>query len=363
MVAVVRDALRASVIPGLACVAAIAVCARLTAAFLGSNLLDLGHSPVSPVMLAVLGGIVVRNAIGPTARLDKGLALATGALLRFGLALVGLRLTLSSVGALGLQALPVVAGCMAFAWLAIPRIARGFGLKGPLVTLLTVGTSICGCTAVAAVAPVVRARAAETGYAVTLVVVVGLAGALLYPALAHWLFTGYPAAAGMFLGVAIHDTSQVLGAALIYSDQYLAPEALEAATVSKLLRNLALVFVVPLLAAVQAPEPADASSAGTLPARRLVPGFVFAFLGLAALRSLGDLLGAPSQGFTEQVWKPALSLAAQLCELLLTVGMAGVGLNVELRDLRHVGWRPLAAGIVAALLLAMTSIALISASL
>ncbi|GMW05339.1 MAG: hypothetical protein AMXMBFR8_01360 [Nevskiales bacterium] len=363
MSAVMRDALRASVIPGLAVVAAIALSSRLVAEFLGSAIFSLGHSPVSPVMIAVLAGIAVRNTIGVSPLQDKGLALATGTLLRCGLALVGLRLTLSSIGVLGLRALPVVAGCLAVAWLAIPRIARGLGLRGALVSLLTVGTSICGCTAVMAVAPVLKARAAETGYAVTIVVVIGLAGALLYPALAHTLFADAPAAAGVFLGTAIHDTSQVMGAALIYSDQYLAPEALEAATVTKLMRNLTLVLVVPVLAAMQARAGAAASGTGSLSLRKLVPGFVFAFVGLAALRSLGDVFGASSPAFVEHLWQPALALAAQLSELLLIVGMAGVGLNVELRDLRHVGWQPLAAGLIAALLLATTSLALISALL
>ncbi len=123
------------------------------------------------------------------------------------------------------------------------------------------------------------------------------------------------------------------------------------------------VLVVPVLAAMQARAGATASGSGSLSLRKLVPGFVFAFVGLAALRSLGDVFGASSPAFVEHLWQPALALAAQLSELLLIVGMAGVGLNVELRDLRHVGWQPLAAGLIAALLLATTSLALISALL
>ena len=352
---------RAALVPGLAVACAIALSARFTSEWLGTALFNLGKSPVSPIMLAVLAGIFIRSVIGVAPRLETGVAVAASAVLRIGLALVGLRLTLAGLGGLGLRALPVVAGCVTFAWLVIPRIARGFGLRGPIVTLITVGTSICGCTAIMAVAPVIRARAEETGYAVTVVVIVGLLGMLLYPALGHALFASDPGAAGMFLGAAIHDTSQVMGAALLYSGQYLAPAALDAATVTKLLRNLLLVVVVPVLAATHARANDGSGGTGPTSIRQLVPGFVLAFIAMAALRSLGDALGATSPGFQSQAWTPGLAVAGQASELLLTIGMAAVGLTVEVRQLRRVGWRPFAAGVLSAVMLAAVGLGLVSA--
>lgn len=344
-------------LPGVAAAATIALSARLLSEWLGTALFDLGKSPVSPVMLAVLAGVAVRSATGVTPRLDAGIALAATWLLRIGLALIGLRLTLAGLGSLGLRVLPVVAGCVTVAWLAIPTIARAFGLRGPLVTLLTVGTSICGCTAIMAVAPVTRARAEEVGYAVTVVVIVGLAGMLIYPALGHQLFGTDATAAGVFLGAAIHDTSQVMGAGLLYSGQYMAPEALDAATVTKLMRNLLLVLVVPVLAAAYA-----RSGGGPAAGRpgRLVPGFVIAFLALVVLRSLGDAWAGDAPALAARSWQPGLHLAGQASELLLTVGMAAVGLTVDLGQLRRVGWRPLVAGLLAAALLAAVAVGLVN---
>jgi len=310
-------------------------------------------------MLAVLAGVLIRNTIGVGVRLERGLEVASCTVLRIGLALVGLRLSISGLGKLGLEALPVVVGCMATAWLLLPRLARALGLEGPLVTLLTVGTSICGCTAIMAVAPVIRARAEETGYAVTLVVCVGLAGMLLYPMLAHSLFGNDPVAAGIFLGASIHDTSQVVGAGLLYSGQYLAPEAMEAATVTKLLRNLTLIAIVPLLAAQYADRSAGSAGDRRRSVMSLLPGFVIAFVGMAIVRTLGDMGGNVSPDFARTVWTPALLLGNQASELLLTVGMAAVGLTVELRGLRRVGWRPLAAGVLAAILVAAVCLLLL----
>jgi len=354
-------AIRIEWLPGIAAACAIALGARLMSDWAGSLLFSLSKSPISPVMLAVLAGVFIRSFVGVTPRLEAGLALAATAVLRVGLALVGLRLTLAGLGTLGLRALPVVVGCAACAWLLIPRLARGFGLRGRLVTLITVGTTICGCTAIMAVAPVIRARAEETGYAVTVVVIIGLAGMLLYPALAHGLLGADPGAAGIFLGAAIHDTSQVMGAALLYNGQYGAPAALDAATVTKLLRNLMLLAVVPALAALHARDDPEPGS-GRQPVRlaRLVPRFVVAFVALAALRSLGDMAAGEMPAFSQATWQSGLLLAGQASELLLTIGMAAVGLTVTLGQMRRVGWRVLGAGACAAGLLAIVALLLVA---
>jgi uncharacterized integral membrane protein (TIGR00698 family) len=360
MAAVAPRATWADFVPGIAAAIAVALGARFLSEWVGTSLLQLGRSPVSPVMLAVLAGVGIRSAIGAQPQLERGVAVAASLLLRVGIALVGLRLTLAGLGAIGLRALPVVAGCLAAAWLLLPRLARAFGLKGPLVTLLTVGTSICGCTAVMAVAPVIRARAEETGYAVTLVVVVGLTGMLVYPAAAHGLLGLDPQAAGIFLGTAIHDTSQVIGAALLYSSQHGEPAALDAATVTKLLRNLALVAVVPALAVMHARTQAAAGGAPRAGLRGLVPGFIVAFVAMVVLRTAGDAWGTADHAFAATLWAPGLALAERASDLLLTVGMAAVGLTVELGAVRRVGWRPLAAGAAAAALMAAVSLALVT---
>lgn len=348
-----------SPLPGLAVAATIALGMQLLATWIAAGVFDLSRSPVSPVMLAILAGVLIRNTIGVDARLERGVAVASCAVLRIGLALVGLRLSISGLGTLGMQALPVVAGCMLTAALLLPRLARAFKVQGTLVTLLTVGTAICGCTAILAVAPAIRAKAEETGYAVTLVVAVGLVGMLLYPVLAHSLFGNDPLAAGIFLGASIHDTSQVIGAALLYSGQYLAPETMEAAAVTKLMRNLTLVAVVPLLAVMYADKTSSPAAGKRSTFGGLLPGFIVGFLCMAALRTAGDVFGSSSPDFAAAIWTPGLLLANQASEILLTVGMAAVGLTVELSGIRRLGWRPLAAGVLAAALMAAVSVLLL----
>ena len=118
---------------------------------------------------------------------------------------------------LGMHGLPCVAASVAVGLFAIPRVGRLFGIDPELSKLLAIGTSICGVTAVTALSPAINARPEQLSCAVANVVMYGTLGMLVYPAFAqHVLLTQWGAnAAGTFLGLAVHDTSQVLGAAQV----------------------------------------------------------------------------------------------------------------------------------------------------
>jgi uncharacterized integral membrane protein (TIGR00698 family) len=266
-------------------------------------------------------------------------------LLRVGIALVGLRLTLSGATAIAATALPVALVCLTVALAGGVLIARALGVPRRLGYLLAIGTAVCGCTAVVAMSPVIRAKSAETAFAVTCVVLFGCTAMLFYPWVAGHFFSASPVHAGVFLGTAIHDTSQVIGAALIYSQQAAAPAALAAASVAKLMRNLSIAVLVPVAAWLtqrhEEREGADREMpplAGAAPTA-LVPFFVLAFIGFIALRTAGDALFQDSAG-----WLSMVNGGYTASDLFLTCGMTAVGLSVSFTDMWRIGWRPLAAG-------------------
>jgi uncharacterized membrane protein YadS len=117
------------------------------------------------------------------------------------------------------------------------------------------------------------------------------------------LFAQQPLAAGIFLGTAIHDTSQVVGAGLIYSQQFHSPQALAAATVAKLLRNLSLAVVVP--SAWREARERHAAGAGRL--TTYVPWFVVGFIACAVLRTVGDTAVAGNT-LHQQRWEELLAM-------------------------------------------------------
>ena len=345
-------------LPGVAFAIALAAACTWIAAHGGRALFAMPTSPVSPVLVAIIGGVLLGRFRHWPAALGPGLAFAASGVLRTGIALIGLRLALVSLGALSLRAAPIVAGCLLMAALATPWLCRRLGVGPVSTTLLTVGTAICGCTAVLAVAPIIRASAAQTGYAVATVMVLGLCGVVAYPFLAHLLFAGSPVAAGFFLGTAIHDTSQVVGAGLVYAQQFHSPMALTAATVAKLMRNLSLAVVVPVLAWRAARVHGPAAEGGRV--TRYVPWFVLGFILCAALRTVGDTLARGNPALQDQ-WDVVVAQVAHTADWCLTIGMFAIGMTLASSGLRSLGWRPLVAGLAAAALLAATSLALLLA--
>jgi uncharacterized integral membrane protein (TIGR00698 family) len=349
-------------LPGLAVAVALAAVARGMAAQLAAGAAGLPKVPLSPVMCAVALGMLWRNTIGVPAWATSGLNWAMHRLLRVGIALVGLRLTLSGATTIALTALPVALTCLAVALGAGLGIARLLAVPRRLGILLAIGTAVCGCTAVVAMSPVIRARHAETAFAVTCVVLFGCVAMLLYPWIAGHFFHASPVHAGIFLGTAIHDTSQVVGAALIYSQQAAAPAALAAASVAKLLRNLSIAVLIPLAAWLSQRHEAQArgaSPAAGEPRRAaLVPFFVLAFIGFIVLRTAGDALFAASP-----LWPRLVHTGFDASDLFLTCGMTAVGLSVSFTDMWRIGWRPLAAGFVVATLVGSCSLGLTSALL
>ncbi len=344
--------------PGLMIAAGLAVAARGAADGVGAQLFGSARSPISPIQIAILVGVARRNTIGVPAVYEAGLQLCLKRILRIGVALLGIRLSLTAVGTIGAAALPVVIGCIAAALALVSLVNRALGLPARLGTLIAVGTAICGNSAIVATGPVIRAEEEEISYAVGTITVFGLLALVTYPFLAHELFAT-PGQVGMFLGTAIHDTAQVVGAGLLYLDQYGAAEALDTATVTKLVRNLFMIAVIPLMALAYRRAAGDGASGKQPTLAQLIPGFVVGFVALALVRTLGDL-STPSLGEALVAqWKALIEWASAASAWCLTVAMASVGLGTNLARLRTLGLRPLAVGLVAALIVGVVSAALI----
>lgn len=347
-------------LPGIAVAAILALLAKALASELAAGIAGLPKLPISPVMCAVVLGMLWRNTLGVPRFATEGLEWVMRGLLRTGIALVGLRLTLSGATAIAASALPIAVTCICVALLGAAAICRVFGVSPRLAVLLAVGTAVCGCTAVIAVAPAIRARNEETAFAITCVVLFGCVAMLTYPWLAAQFFSAAPLYAGVFLGTAIHDTTQVIGAGLIYSQQHAAPSALAAASVAKLLRNLSIVLLVPA-AAWFARRPTFSSGERAGPGEsharvQLVPLFVLGFVFCVVLRTVGDAL-ARGSGLAPN-WNALTTAGQSASELFLICGMTAVGLSVSFTQMWRIGWRPLASGFLVAILVGACSLSL-----
>ena len=307
--------------------------------------MGLGKGPISPVLIAVFLGLAIRNSIGLPVVYEPGLRLCLQRILRIGVGLLGIRLSLATLGAIGLQVAPLIVVTIGSALLLITLLGRALGVPARLATLIAVGTAICGNTAIIATGPVIGAKEEEISYAVGTITLFGMLALLVYPFIAHGLFGADPQLAGVFLGTAIHDTAQVTGAGIIYQQQFGAPEALDGATVTKLLRNLFMVAVIPLMAWVQNGKAKPEAGATERPRVQVVPFFVLGFVGMAMLRTAGDALLPES---TSTGWEQLVASTTALSSWCLVTAMGAAGLGTDLARVRAVGLRPLGVGFVAA---------------
>jgi uncharacterized integral membrane protein (TIGR00698 family) len=315
-----------------------------------------GSSPVSGVPVAIVLGLLLRNALPLPASIAPGLKFATTTILRAGIVLVGIRLSFFDVLKLGVAGLPVVIAAIATGMIFVTWFNRKLGLPPRLGTLIAAGTSICGVTAIVSTAPAIEADEREVAYAVANVVAFGLFGMLVYPYLAHALLPTSETI-GLFLGTAVHDTSQVVGAALTYRQVYGDDVVLRVATVTKLTRNIFLAAVIPILTwmHVRSQRAIGSGAIGAVSVSSLIPGFVIGFLAMAAVRSIGDWTlgtrGAALGVFDASSWA---ALTKQLgdywaSQILLGTAMAAVGLNTNFAVFKGVGLKPFVVGMAGAL--------------
>jgi uncharacterized integral membrane protein (TIGR00698 family) len=286
---------------------------------------------VSEVTIAILIGLVVgRIPAVRAAPLGPGLKLAAEKLLRLGIVLLGAKLSVQQIAGIGLPAAAIIAVTMAAALTIVLLLSRMARVDSRLAVLLAVGAAVCGNSAVVATAPVISARARDVAYAVATVTLFGTIAVFAYPVVGHGASLG-DAVFGLWAGIAINDTSQVVAASSAYS-----PGAFEVATVVKLIRNT---LMAPLLLGIAWAWHRQTGVSGDPRAglRRSVPLFVLGFLALSALRSVGVIDAGLATSF---------ETAARA---LILVALAAVGLNVRVEELRAVGPRPLLIGLGAAL--------------
>jgi uncharacterized integral membrane protein (TIGR00698 family) len=353
--------------PGLALAALLAGASQWAAGWLGTAVLGLEKSPVSAIMLAILVGLAIGNLWDIPAAIRSGLRFAQAHVLRLGIVLLGLRLSLTEAGSIGLKSLPIIVCTIAVALLAVSYLGRRMGLPTKLGVLIGVGTSICGATAIVATAPTIGARDEEVSYAVACIAIFGMLAMLCYPFAAHYLFDGDAVRSGIFLGTAVHDTAQVIGAGMAYQQYYGAAHTLEIATVTKMVRNLAMIALIPAMAIMH--RAGGESGSATPRWYTLVPLFVIGFAAMSLLRTLGDASAAATHDgsalvfglLSIELWQSTISSSGRIAEVLLATAMGAVGLSTNVEALRSIGARPLFVALACAVLVGVASAGLISA--
>ncbi len=280
------------------------------------------HLHWSALLLVILLGMAWKTIAPVPAATAPGIRFAQRPILRWAVAGLGFRLSLPELWKIGAPALGVVLVSTFAALFLGWWIARRLGLGEKLALLLGVGGAICGASAVVAADSVVQSDRRDTALALGIITLLGTLGILIYPPLHAALKLG-DFVYGVWDGASLHEMAQVVAAGFGVSD-----EAARVATVVKLARIALLAPVVLGLSWMQRRRHQVVGQPAVAP----VPWFLVLFVVFAALNSTRWLPG------------PALEVVRRADLWLLAVGMAGVGLQTGLADIRAAGWKPLLAG-------------------
>lgn len=329
-----------------------------------ATLLGLAKSPVSAIMMAIILGIIMKNAIGVPKRCQSGVSFGLKKLLRFGIILMGIRLSIFSVLKIGILSTGIVIVAIATGIFVTLLVTRRLRLAARLGTLIGIGTGICGASAIVAMGPAIEAKEEEITYAVGTITIFGVVVMFIYPYVSHLILSMSHVESGIFMGTSIHETAQVAGAGLMYDQLWIRgkglinPTGADVAIVTKLVRNAFMAVAIPLLSYLYIRKN-QGTSGKRVSALSLFPFFILGFIAMAIIRSVGDYFVLNKSVGSVETWNYLTSLIKHWSGYFLAVAMAGVGLGTDIGKLRQLGAKPFYVGLFAALSVGVVSVILI----
>ncbi|HEX3033359.1 MAG TPA: YeiH family protein [Bacillota bacterium] len=262
--------------------------------------------------------------------LDPGVKYTSKKLLQYSIVLLGFEMNLTNVIKVGSQSLLVMLFTLSSSFITAFFVGKALKIHGKTATLIGVGTSICGGSAIAATAPVIQAESEEVAQAISTIFLFNVLAVFIFPAMGHALGmsdTGF----GLWAGTAINDTSSVVAAGAAWSAVAGNNTALTFATVVKLTRTL-MIVPVSLALAIYTARKSRESAENNFSFRKVFPWFV---LGFAAVVVINTFAGVPE---VIAHWLVTVG------KFVIVMAMTAIGLNTNLKKLITHGFRPILLG-------------------
>ena len=319
----------------------------------GMGLLGFEKIPLSPIIFAILLGLIINNMTVKLIKLEHGFKFCIKYVLKLGIIFLGIRLSLLDFVQYGSNSLIVIIPCILSSIIIITLLKDKFDVSENLSLLIAVGTSICCATAIVALAPSINAKKTEITYAIANITVFGLLAMFFYPFIANNVFSN-DLSIGLFLGSSIHETAQVAGSGLIYAEQYSRQDVVGIAMLTKLVRNTLMVIVIPYLAH------RSLSNNNTKPnVSTIFPYFIIGFIVFGLVRTFGDYYFLNQNDSVINNWNLIIHYIKQSAEFLLIIAMAAIGYNTNFKDFKKLGIKPFYLGFIAASMVGLISISII----
>lgn len=288
-------------------------------------------------VIAIIAGMIITLFIKDKGKFESGIKFTSKKILQYAVILLGFGLNLSVVLQTGKQSLPIIIGTITTSLVIAFALHKLMHIPSNISTLIGVGSSICGGSAIAATAPVIDADDDEVAQAISVIFFFNVIAAILFPSFGAWLgFSSTSGEAfGIFAGTAINDTSSVTSAASTWDSMYnLGSATLDKAVTVKLTRTLAIIPITLGLAFIRTKKE-KTRSGKKVDLKNILPLFILYFILASIITTIATSFGVPS--FLFRPFK-------ELSKFFIIMAMAAIGLNTNIVKLIKSGGKPIIMG-------------------
>ena len=288
-------------------------------------------------VFAILAGMVVTMFYRSKARTQAGIAYTSKKILQYAVILLGFGLNLSEIAKVGAVSLPIIVSTISTSLIVSFVLYKLLNMPANISTLIGVGSSICGGSAIAATAPVIRAGDEEIAQSISVIFLFNILAALIFPTLGGALGLSNEGF-GLFAGTAVNDTPSVTAAASAWDGMHPGANTLDQATIVKLTRTLAIIPITLVLAIWRTAKVKRAGGAqeNGFSLKKVFPFFIIFFVLASVITT-----AATSAGVTASAFQPF----KELSKFFIIMAMGAIGLNTDLVKLVRTGGKPIFMGL------------------
>lgn len=293
---------------------------------------------VGGAVIAIVAGMIITIFVKDKSKLESGVKFTSKKILQWAVILLGFGLNLKVIIETGSQSLPIIIATITTSLVISYVLCKTLKIPSKIATLVGVGSSICGGSAIAATAPVIDADDEEVAQAISVIFFFNILAAIIFPTLGTLLGfdTTSGNAFGIFAGTAINDTSSVTAAASSWDSMYaLGSLTLDKAVTVKLTRTLAIIPIT-LVLALYRTKKAKVGNTGTVSMKKIFPFFILFFIGASIITTI-----ATSMGVNPSFFDPF----KELSKFMIVLAMAAIGFNTDIIKLVKTGGKPILVGL------------------
>ncbi len=296
--------------------------------------LEVIGAPVIAILIGMVAGLLIKDKTP----LKDGIAFTSKKVLQYAVILLGFGLNLTTIGQVGASSLPIIISTIATSLIVAFIMHKLLHVPSKISTLIGVGSSICGGSAIAATAPVIDADDEEIAQSISVIFLFNVIAALIFPTLGGLLGLT-DAGFGLFAGTAINDTSSVTAAASTWDTLHgTNGTVLEHATIVKLTRTLAIIPITLVLTFMRMRKEKTSSSVNL---KKIFPMFILYFVLASVITTIATSV---LSGGALETATTIFSFLKQLSKFFIVMAMAAIGLNTDIIKLIKSGGKPILMG-------------------